>query len=146
MDRKDLASAVTLFLDANKFAKKKDILKWTGNGLKRFPKYHLVYEMDGEIIGAISGASYRKKLAQVDDIAVDGAYRGKGVGGKLLYALLSRFRQDGIAKVSLWVHWTDAGAIPFYYHHGFRLKAFKRTHGISGVPDGEDVLILERDI
>ena len=52
-------------------------------------------------------------------IAVVPNARGKGVGGKLLDALLGRAREDGFGAVSLSVDKRNSGAIALYQQHGF---------------------------
>ena len=52
-------------------------------------------------------------------IAVVPNARGKGVGGKLLDALLQRAREEGFAAISLSVDRRNSGAIALYQQHGF---------------------------
>ena len=52
-------------------------------------------------------------------IAVVPNARGKGVGSKLLGALLARAREAGYPTVSLSVDRENAGAIELYQRHGF---------------------------
>jgi ribosomal protein S18 acetylase RimI-like enzyme len=52
-------------------------------------------------------------------IAVVPNARGKGVGSKLLDALLARAREAGYPTVSLSVDRANAGAIELYQRHGF---------------------------
>jgi ribosomal protein S18 acetylase RimI-like enzyme len=53
-------------------------------------------------------------------IAVVPNARGKGVGAKLLDALLERARTEGHAAISLSVDRNNAGAIGLYERHGFQ--------------------------
>ncbi len=53
-------------------------------------------------------------------IAVVPSARGKGVGSKLLSALLQRARGDGYPTISLSVDRHNGGAIELYKRHGFR--------------------------
>jgi ribosomal protein S18 acetylase RimI-like enzyme len=52
-------------------------------------------------------------------IAVVPNARGKGVGAKLLDALLARARTEGFGTISLSVDRNNAGAIGLYERHGF---------------------------
>jgi len=52
-------------------------------------------------------------------IAVVPNARGKGVGGKLLDALVERAREEGFEAISLSVDKRNSGAIALYEHHGF---------------------------
>ncbi|PIN69902.1 hypothetical protein COV93_03635 [Candidatus Woesearchaeota archaeon CG11_big_fil_rev_8_21_14_0_20_43_8] len=144
MKDSDLKRVSTLYQDANKFTTRPCIIRWSGDDFRRFPKYHFVFENEGKVIGGISGTLHRRNLGVVEDIAVDRKHRCNGIGDRLMKKLLDRFKENGITKVRLWIHWTDARAIPFYYKHGFKLKMFRHAHQISCVPDGEDILFLER--
>ena len=142
--KKDLNIVADLYKDANKFTNKKNILNWTKENLENFSRYHLVFEKKNRIAGAISGVVSKNKIAIIEDVAIHKSYRGKKIGSKLIRNLMDKFRKDGIKKVRLWVHWTDAQAIPFYYRHGFRIIRFQKTKNIKYVPNGEDILILEK--
>ena len=52
-------------------------------------------------------------------IAVVPSARGRGVGSKLLDALLARAREAGYAALSLGVDRDNGGAIELYERHGF---------------------------
>ena len=52
-------------------------------------------------------------------IAVVPSARGRGVGSKLIEALLARAREAGYDTISLSVDRTNAGAIELYGRHGF---------------------------
>ncbi len=52
-------------------------------------------------------------------IAVVPSARGKGIGSKLLGALLDRVREAGYPSISLSVDRNNAGAIELYERHGF---------------------------
>jgi len=67
-------------------------------------------------------------------IAVVPNARGKGVGSKLLDALLARAREAGYPTVSLSVDRANAGAIELYERHGF--------HRVS--EDDDSVTMLAR--
>lgn len=144
MTKKDLDGVVDLYKDANKFTNKKNILTWTKKDLDNFPKYHLVFEKGHKILGAISGIILRKEVASIEDIAINKIYRRRRIGSELVRNLINRFKKEGVGRVKLWVHWTDAQAIPFYYKHGFKITRFQKTKNIKDVPDGEDILILEK--
>lgn len=144
MSLSDLGSVVSLYQDANLFAKKKDILGWTKKGLGEYSHFNLVYVKGDKVIGAISAILSDKKTAMINDIAVQKSYRGNSIGSKLMKRLINILRKDNVNKITLWVHWSNAAAIPFYYRFGFRIKKCSKTKDISGVPDGEDVILLEK--
>ena len=140
----DLIQVINLYKDANQFAKKTDIKKWTTDGLKKYPAYNLVYEENGKILGAISAVQLKKNAIEINDIAVLKLDRNKQIGSKLMHAFFQAIIGIPIKKVSLWVHWKNAAAIPFYYKFGFKIHKYIQTKNISGVPNGEDVICLEK--
>lgn len=146
MTSEDLDKVASLYRDANQFTCKKAILKWTRAGLQKFPAYHLVYEASSGIEGAISGVLSGKKEATIMDISVSRDCRNRKIGTRLIRELLKRFEKDGIKTARLWVHWTDARAIPFYYKHGFEICGFEKTRNRPDVPDGEDLIHMKKEL
>jgi N-acetylglutamate synthase-like GNAT family acetyltransferase len=144
MTDNDLPAVTDLYVDANQFAKKKDILIWTKRGLTKFPKLDLVCEKNEKIIGAISAIRTRNNAAIINDIAVLKKYRSHHIGKKLMQAILLELKKEKIKRIELWVHWKNSRAIPFYYQFGFHLKRITRTKGVEGVPDGEDIVQMEK--
>ncbi|MEX0921095.1 MAG: GNAT family N-acetyltransferase [Candidatus Pacearchaeota archaeon] len=145
MNFSDLESVVKLYRDANLFANIEDIRKWTLEGLKKHPDYNLVYKQNGKIIAAIS-AVMKKDAIEINDIAVLRSARNKKIGTNLMYYFLKKITKSKVSKIVLWVHWKNTSAIPFYYKFGFQIKKCLKTKGISGVPDGEDIIYLEKII
>ena len=143
MTKENLNEVGNLYRDANKFTTKDNILNWTKRDLENFPQYHLVFEKNNRILGAISG-TVRKDVANIEDIAINKSYRGKRIGSELIKFLINKLKKNGVKRVKLWVHWTNAEAIPFYYRNNFKIIRFQRTKNIKYIPDGEDIIILER--
>ncbi|MEQ1919347.1 MAG: GNAT family N-acetyltransferase [Elusimicrobiota bacterium] len=54
------------------------------------------------------------------------AYRGKGIGGKLLAACVSKAKANGIIRIELEVRADNTSAIKLYERAGFRQEAVKR--------------------
>ena len=145
MERQDLEKVCTIYKDANKFSQKHNIMKWTLESLRDFPEYHIVYEVEGNVLGAVSCTLCRNQ-AMIEDIAVDPNLRCRGIGSRLMRRIIAMLKKKGIRKVSVWTHWASARAIPFYYRHGFKMKRVSRTHKIPHVPDDEDIVFLDRAI
>lgn len=146
MQKSDLSNVVNLYVDANLFAKKSDILTWTKEGLKNFPQLNLVYEDKGRIEGAVSAVLLNKRTAEINDIVVTERYRHKHIGTRLMENILQALQEYEVKKVTLWVHWQNTGAIPFYYGIGFRIKKVSCTYNIFGVPNGQDIVHLEKKL
>jgi ribosomal protein S18 acetylase RimI-like enzyme len=58
-------------------------------------------------------------VARLGRLAVDQTYRGRGLGGALLWDAVSRSAQSEIAVFALVVDAKDDEAAAFYSHHGF---------------------------
>ena len=83
--------------------------------------YGLEYVMDGKIAGFILGTSmlfHYGRVFEINDLAVDPAFRGRGIAKTLLERCLSEMKRRGMAGVNLI---TEAeGFLPgFYEKYGF---------------------------
>ncbi len=146
MKLEDLNQVSQLYQEANQFAALRSIRKWTSEGLKQFPKLNFVIEEDLKILGAISAVLKNKKWAEINDIAVQKEYQSKQLGSRLMKRMFQEFKKQRIERVILWVHWKNSRAIPFYYRWGFKIKRASQTHNIPSVPDGEEIIHLERKL
>ncbi len=59
------------------------------------------------------------KVAVLEDMIVDPARRGRGLGGKLLQAAITLARSQGCLRVTLLTDHANDAAIRFYQRHGF---------------------------
>jgi ribosomal protein S18 acetylase RimI-like enzyme len=90
----------------------------------------LVAEVDGSVVGMLTGSvadkptggtlRYDGPLAFVADLAVDSAYRQRGIGGALLSSFESWARDRGAAHLRLFVHDGNTAAESLYERAGFR--------------------------
>jgi ribosomal-protein-alanine N-acetyltransferase len=76
------------------------------------------------------------------NIAVDPGLRHQGIGDQLLRYVTDQGRADGLRRICLEVRPTNETARRFYRKHGF-FHVYTRERYY---PDGEDALILERDL
>ena len=97
---------------------------------------------DGGNIAAYGGVTVVCDAADIDNIAVDEGYRGGGLGGKILEALVSAAAERGAQKVFLEVRVSNAPAMRLYLRHGFK-GVYARTRYY---PDGEDCLVMTREL
>lgn len=146
MRPEDLDQVSQLYQAANQFATVTNIHKWTLEGLEQFPQLNFVIEEQENILGAISAVLKNKGCAEINDIAVRKDFQNKQLGSRLMKRIFQGFNEYKIEKVSLWVHWTNSRAIPFYYRWGFKIKDVSQTQNILGVPDGEDIIHLEKEL
>ncbi|HEY4490005.1 MAG TPA: GNAT family N-acetyltransferase [Candidatus Paceibacterota bacterium] len=143
MEKTDIRRVVSLYLDANTFATKENISKWTLEGLLKYPLLNLVAEKNSNIVGAVSGI-LRKNIGVINDIAVKNNYRNQKIGNLLFQKILNKFKKLKVQKITLWVHFSNIRAIPFYYRFGFKIKRISTTKNIKFVPNGEQIFHLEK--
>ena len=102
---------------------------------------YLVAEEDGTIVG-YAGAWMIFEEGHVTNIAVDQAYRGRGIGRALLAALMQYAANLGVAYLTLEVRRSNLVAQRLYERFGFvRLSVRKQYYE----DNGEDALLLVCD-
>ena len=84
-------------------------------------------EDDGTVVGMVRAAAEphrrTRHFADVDSLWVDAGHRRRGVGDRLLSALISWARdQAEIEKLGLFVFSTNGAAIRLYERHGFAVE------------------------
>ncbi|MDE7214885.1 MAG: ribosomal protein S18-alanine N-acetyltransferase [Clostridia bacterium] len=136
----------------------KDILKISEMEKECFPKepwsyqmlvssfqsesfYGVLCEDGGEIIG-YGGITVTADTADIDNIAVTEAYRGGGVGTKILKELIKAAKKGGAKKVFLEVRVSNSNAMKLYLKNGFK-GVYARTRYYS---DGEDGLVMVKEL
>ncbi len=97
-------------------------------------------EEDGEIAG-YGGVTFGYDTADIDNIAVAERFRGGGLGGAILEALVAAAAERGAARVFLEVRVSNAVAMAMYLKHGFK-GVYARTRYYT---DGEDCLVMARE-
>ena len=80
----------------------------------------------GACAGSIRVHKRWNRFAHVEDIEVDAAHRGRGVGGLLMDAALNWTRERGLRGVSLETQDSNLAACRFYLKYGFRLGGADR--------------------
>lgn len=107
----------------------------------------LVAEMDGTVVGwgSLNQFNPRKAYDFVADFSVyvERAWRGKGVGGALLRALIARAKQLDYHKLVLSAFPWNAAGMALYQRYGFRTVGIYKEQGLL---DGEwvDTIIMEK--
>ena len=92
--------------------------------------------------GGYGGVTGGYDTADIDNIAVAENYRGGGIGGAILEALVAAARERGVCRVFLEVRVSNSVAMSMYLRHGFK-GVYARTRYYT---DGEDCLVMARDI
>jgi len=75
-----------------------------------------VAEAGGRVVGMGRAISDGVSDAYIQDVVVDPAFRGRGVGGRIVADLVHRLRHDGIDWIGLGA---EAGTHDFYRRAGF---------------------------
>lgn len=119
--------------------------RWVATRGPRHPV--LVAEAAGTAVGwgSLNSFNARKAYDFVADFSVyvERAWRGKGVGGALLRALIERARQVGYHKLVLSAFpWNPAG-MALYQRYGFRTVGIYKEQGLL---DGKwvDTIVMEK--
>ncbi len=99
----------------------------------------LVAEYDDEIIGYAFAVSLFED-ADLERIAVSQAYRGEGIGGKLLDALLLGVKGLGAERMLLEVRASNEKAKRLYESRGFSPFHIRKGYYING----EDAVEMEK--
>jgi len=119
--------------------------KWLAARGPRHPV--LVAEVAGTVIawGSLNQFNPRRAYDFVADFSVyvERTWRGKGVGGALLEALMARARQLGYHKMVLSAFPWNASGMALYKKFGFRMVGAYKEQGIL---DGKwvDTIIMEK--
>jgi ribosomal protein S18 acetylase RimI-like enzyme len=96
--------------------------------LLRDPDLFLVAESDGQMIGTVIGG-FDGRRGLVYHLAVAAAYRGQGVGSRLMDELETRFRSRGCLKCYLLVATDNGEAMSFYERRGWEHMEAVRLYG-----------------
>ena len=100
-----------------------------------------IVAVGGDVIGFIAGTKYARE-ARILMLAVDGRFRGRGIGTALMNRFISVCKSEGLMSIKLEVRTQNTRAIEFYKRFGFNI--------ISYVPryysNGDDAYIMWRGI
>ena len=102
---------------------------------------YLVAEVDGVVVGH-AVASAAGDDVELQRIAVDPAYRRRGVAGELLAAVESRAAADGATRLLLEVREDNTTAAAFYESRGFVEVGRRRGY----YRDGAAAVVLGKEV
>lgn len=107
----------------------------------------LIAKIDDKIIGwvALSNVSSRCVYSGVAEVSiyVDATFRGKGVGDKLMEALIQESESNGLWTLQAGIFPENVGSLKLHHKHGFRTIGIKERIGKMG-DTWRDVAMLER--
>lgn len=98
-----------------------------------------VVARDGDKVLGYCGAYVILNEADINQVAVDPLHRKKGVGGKMLAALLDKLGKAGADAVTLEVRKSNEAAIALYESMGFVTEGIRKNFYEKPV---EDALIM----
>lgn len=101
--------------------------------------YYLVAK-DGETLVGYGGMWIILDEAHVTNVAVLPEYRGRGLGDRLLRALMDSAVSEGASKMTLEVRPSNEQALTLYKKHGFVIRGVRRRYY-----QGEDAYIMWKD-
>ncbi len=102
---------------------------------------YLVAEVDGEVVGH-AVASAAGEDAELQRIAVDAAYRRRGLASELLAAVETRAAADGATRLLLEVREDNTTATVFYESRGFEEVGRRRGY----YRDGAAAVVLGKKV
>jgi len=110
--------------------------------LRRRDSELLVADIHGEIAGyAVFWAVMDQ--GELGNVAVDESYRGKGIGTKLIQAVLTSAKERGVHEVFLEVRCSNAGAQDLYKTFGFSEVGRRKNYYLEPL---EDALVMKKII
>jgi len=98
-----------------------DSIEGIAKYLERNPNTCFVVEKDNEIIGVIMGG-HDGRRGFIHHTAVKVSERGSGVGSKLVDAVMSALKDEGIHKVALVVYGKNEIGNTFWENRGFTTR------------------------
>ena len=99
-----------------------------------------VAELDGKVVGYVSGANNTYGVGTLSVIGVSPGCFHKGVGSLLMRKMVAFWRKGKMRKVSTCVSAHNSRAIIFYLSHDFRPVGYQRDHFLPGM----DEVLLDR--
>ncbi len=126
----DYAQATQLWQDMEKGVKmgRSDEPGEIEKKLQRDPDLFLVAEMNGKIVGTVIGG-FDGRRGLIYHLAVNAAYRGQGVGSRLMDEVQNRLRAKGCIRCYLHVTTDNHEAAQYYEKRGWKLMDYVYTYG-----------------
>lgn len=107
----------------------------------KFPKEFIIAESEGEVMGYTIG-SPKNESAEIISLAVDPAWRKRGIGKELTNFLIAQLKKRGIKEIFLHVRTKNKVGIVFYQNLNFKiLETIKNYYR-----NGEDAYLMRKEI
>jgi ribosomal-protein-alanine N-acetyltransferase len=105
-------------------------------------RHYVVAVDDDDVVGYAGLCAYAHDQAFIQTIGVAGAVQRRGIGHRLLHALLDEAGRRGCLQLDLEVRDGNDAAIALYQQHGFRRISVRRRYY---QPSGTDAIVMRRD-
>ena len=102
--------------------------------------YWLVAEENAQVVGYIGSQSVQE-LSDMMNVAVAPAWRRRGLGRRLVQALLAHLLQTDAAELSLEIRVSNAAAIALYEQLGFQIVGCRKRYYVN---PREDAYIMRK--
>ena len=108
---------------------------------------HFIAVIDDEVIGWCEvlpnkGEGFTHS-GKIDTMGVSSAYRGQGIGKRLMDVTLSAAEKWGIERVELLVYASNVNAINFYEKTGFNVEGIKKkARKLDGIYDDVHIMAM----
>ncbi|ELX8380843.1 GNAT family N-acetyltransferase [Providencia stuartii] len=86
-----------------------------------------VAKLGDKTIGYACASLCWNGMAQLDELAIDEPYRGKGIAKQLLEKIEAWAIDNGLTHIRLESQSTNTTAAKFYYKHGFRIHGYDKS-------------------
>jgi lactoylglutathione lyase len=86
----------------------------------------LIATTNGTVVGHLQLIDSAAGTSEIKNMAVDGAYRGRGIGRRLIDAAIDTARSQGNSTLTVATSAADAGNLRFYQRAGFRMHSVER--------------------
>ena len=96
--------------------------------------------LDGQRVGSVRVGRRWNKNAFIDDLVVDKAHRGRGVGTMLMDAAVNWGKENGYHGISLETQDNNLLACRFYLKYGFKLGGIDR-HSYDAFPNRSETAL-----
>ncbi len=110
--------------------------------LVMFPKYFIVAECSGEVVGYVAATVTNEGNGHVVSIAVRKEFRRRGLGRRLMEAVEGALREDGIKKIYLEVAVNNTTALNLYRKLGYRVASRLGAY----YPDSSDAYVMVKEL
>ena len=102
----------------------------------------LVAITEGRIVGHLQLVdNAATSVAEIKNMAVDAAYRGRGIGRRLVQAAIDLSRARGDSSLAVATASADTGNLRFYQLAGFRVRSVERDAFTPGVSYPAELMI-----